>query len=233
MKNYLFDVDGTLTPSRLSIDPEFKSFFKKWIENKNVFLVTGSDKEKTIEQVGKDIWLSVTRVYQSCGNQVWENGKLIKENHFYISDELKNELKKYLNSSKWKERFGNHFEQRVGLVNFSIIGRDCPQNKRQEYYLWDKKHEERKKICQHIMSEFKNIEASIGGEISIDIYEKNKNKAQVLDDLNGDIIFFGDRCEPGGNDFPIVEQIFWLIDEHTIHSVNDWTETHNILKNLY
>ena len=83
------------------------------------------------------------------------------------------------------------------------------------------------------MSQFKNIEASIGGEISIDIYEKNKNKAQVLDDLNGDIIFFGDRCEPGGNDFPIVEQIFWLIDEHTIHSVNDWTETHNILKNLY
>ena len=44
--NYVFDVDGTLTPSRLTIDAEFKKFFVEWIKNKNVYLLTGSDHEK-------------------------------------------------------------------------------------------------------------------------------------------------------------------------------------------
>ena len=32
--NYLFDVDGTLTPSRLPIDKDFEQFFLKWMKDK-------------------------------------------------------------------------------------------------------------------------------------------------------------------------------------------------------
>ena len=53
--NYVFDVDGALTPSRLKMDREFHSFFRKWISDKNVYLLTGSDHDKTIEQVGVDV----------------------------------------------------------------------------------------------------------------------------------------------------------------------------------
>jgi phosphomannomutase len=74
-RNYVFDVDGTLTPSRLPIDKGFEKFFLKWMEGKNVYLVTGSDKDKTVEQVGERIWNKCTRAYQSCGNAVYENGK--------------------------------------------------------------------------------------------------------------------------------------------------------------
>ena len=49
--NYVFDVDGTLTPSRLVIDSEFEEFFINWIKDKNVYLLTGSDHENTIEQL--------------------------------------------------------------------------------------------------------------------------------------------------------------------------------------
>ena len=42
--NYVFDVDGTLTPSRLPIDPNFKIFFFNWIKDKSVYLITCSDK---------------------------------------------------------------------------------------------------------------------------------------------------------------------------------------------
>ena len=49
--NYIFDIDGTLTPSRLPIDEDFKKWFLEWCKNKNVYLVTGSDKDKTIEPV--------------------------------------------------------------------------------------------------------------------------------------------------------------------------------------
>ena len=43
---YLFDIDGTLTPSRLKIDPEFEQFFLQWMKDKEVIFVTGSDKDE-------------------------------------------------------------------------------------------------------------------------------------------------------------------------------------------
>ena len=61
---YVFDVDGTLTPSRGLIDPEFKAFFNAFCLFNDVYLVTGSDRDKTIEQVGEDTYNLCKRVYQ-------------------------------------------------------------------------------------------------------------------------------------------------------------------------
>lgn len=50
--NFLFDIDGTLTPARDSMDKEFDKMFGQWVykqQNKSnkVFFVTGSDRQKT------------------------------------------------------------------------------------------------------------------------------------------------------------------------------------------
>ncbi len=227
--NYLFDVDGTLTPSRLPIDKDFEQFFFNWMKDKNVYLVTGSDKDKTIEQVGERIWLNVTRAYQSCGNAVYEKGKLIRQSDFKLDVELQRMLFTLKACSDWKHHHGNHIEERIGLVNYSTVGRNCDQSSRNAYYSWDKLQGERKLFCKTIEDTFPHLEASIGGEISIDIYPKGQNKAQVLNDLKGPITFFGDRCEPGGNDYPIVLRIE---DEHIVHNVKNWKETYKILGEL-
>ena len=86
--NYVFDIDGTLTPSRGKIDKDFEKFFLKWMKGKNVYFITGSDKDKTIEQIGKRIWKKATRCYQSCGNAVYENGKLIHQLDFPLTKKL-------------------------------------------------------------------------------------------------------------------------------------------------
>ena len=224
--NYLFDVDGTLTPSRLPIDKNFEQFFLNWMKDKNVYLVTGSDKDKTIEQVGEKIWFNVTRAYQSCGNAVYERGKLIRQSDFKLDVELQRMLFTLQACSDWKHHHGNHIEERIGLVNYSTIGRNCAQSSRNAYYSWDQLKGERKLFCKMIEDTFPHLEASIGGEISIDIYPKGQNKAQVLNDLEGPITFFGDRCEPGGNDYPIVLRIE---DKHTVYNVKNWEETYKIL----
>ena len=231
--NYIFDIDGTLTPSRRRIDSKFESFFSNWIKDKKVFLVTGSDKDKTVEQIGENIWSNVTRVYQSCGNQVWERTKLIKESSFFIDSRIRNTLDTYIEKSKWKFKFDNNFEQRVGLVNFSTIGRNCTQEMRDKYYKWDLKNREREKICEFINTNFSNIEASVGGQISIDIYERGKNKAQVLDDILGEIVFFGDKMEIGGNDYPLAKRLIQEKRKHKLHKVKNPYETWKILKEKY
>jgi len=228
----MFDIDGTLTPSRLPIDKGFELFLKQWLLNKTTYLVTGSDKEKTIEQIGTDLWKSVTKVYQSCGNQVWQKGKLLKQSNFYLSSSMQSKLDFFLQSSSWQEKFGNHIEQRVGLVNFSIIGRNCSQIQREAYYKWDKIHQERLTICNDLMAHFPEIEASIGGQISIDIYQKGKNKAQVLDDIEGEIYFFGDKMDKGGNDYPIANRLKKDNRKHKLFKVRSPEETWDILKKL-
>ena len=56
MKKFIFDVDGTLTPSRGKIDPEFSPLFWELTKSEEVYLVTGSDRQKTLEQVTPEIY---------------------------------------------------------------------------------------------------------------------------------------------------------------------------------
>ena len=67
---FVFDVDGTLTESRQPMDPEFKDFMLKFVENRDVFLVTGSDRLKTYEQLGFEFYEACTGVWQCNGNVV-------------------------------------------------------------------------------------------------------------------------------------------------------------------
>ena len=52
---YIFDVDGTLTPSRRKMTKDFKDMFLEWADKHTFFLVTGSDLDKIKEQLPIEI----------------------------------------------------------------------------------------------------------------------------------------------------------------------------------
>ena len=227
---YIFDVDGTLTPSRNPMDKDFKDFFKKFLKKKRVWLISGSDKDKTIEQVGEDIWTSVERAYQSSGNQLWVKGELKYQYEFKTEDYLKELLEMFLDKSEYPHRYGNHIEERPGALNFSVVGRDCTQEQREHYAKWDDKHQERKDFAWEIKERYPWLDAVVGGEISIDIYEKFKDKGQIVKDIRGKFEFFGDRLYPGGNDFAIQQEI--VIQKRKgckTHPVKTWRDTEELL----
>ena len=70
---YIFDVDGTLTLSRQVIDSSFEAFMIVFCCKHDVYLVTGSDRQKTVDQLGLDICYRAKRVYncsaQMCGRR--------------------------------------------------------------------------------------------------------------------------------------------------------------------
>ncbi len=228
--NYVFDIDGTLTPSRLRIDPNFESFFLEWLKDKNVYLVTGSDYPKSVEQVGSKICESVNACYNTAGNIHYIHGKEVYRNEWHAPPELLDLLQDFFDNSKYPDRTGNHFEHRVGMLNFSIVGRDCTQEQRLDYYKYDIKVKEREKICNTIMTQFSEIEATVGGQISIDIYEKGKNKAQVIKLIEGPIHFFGDRTMEGGNDYAIASRLTELPNK--VSQVENWEHTMDLLKTI-
>ena len=123
--NYVFDINGTLTPARLPIEAEFKKFFLNWIKRKNVYLITGSDYAKSVEQVGKDVLEAVTACFNTAGNICYKKGNIIYRNDWNAPPELVAMLEGFLKSSKYPIRAGRHLEHRIGMLNFSIVGRDC------------------------------------------------------------------------------------------------------------
>jgi phosphomannomutase len=230
MNKFLFDVDGTLTPSRQQIDPEFRNWFIDFCDSNDVYLVTGSDYPKTVEQVGIEICMSVKRIYNCCGNDVWEQGNNVKTSKWKIPLELKELLKEELKKSKFPLRTGTHIEERPGLCNFSIVGRECTLGERMMYIKWDQQHQERKYLADLVNSNFKEITAELGGQTGIDIFEYGKDKGQVAKDFleSDNIYFFGDRMEPGGNDLPLAKKL----KKESVYKVDSWKDTLRHLKGI-
>ena len=231
---YIFDIDGTLTPSRNKIDKQFQELFKNFISAYRVWLISGSDHTKTIEQIGVDIWKDVERVYQCSGNQLFKKGSLIRSSDWEIPIQTKGCLEKFLKQSKYPHRYGNHIEERPGMVNFSIVGRQCTQEQREEYFKWDNKHKERIEFSKELRERYLGLDAVVGGEISIDIYPRGKDKGQIVDELKDDkFMFFGDRLEPGGNDYSMkLATIHKKLKGNEFFHVKSWKDTRNILSSI-
>jgi phosphomannomutase len=225
MNKFIFDVDGTLTPSRQKIDPEFKDFFTEFCMNNDVYLVTGSDYAKTQEQLGDYLLRWPIFVYACSGNDVWAKGERIRSREWTLPAEPRELLQSWLSVSRFPLRTGNHFEDRTGTCNFSVVGRNATLGERHLYVAHDKQYRERETIAlQFNMLYGDTITAKIGGETGLDIYPVGWDKSQIINDFNikeDRLYFFGDRMEVGGNDHPLK-----VANAHGYNAqVKDWRET--------
>ena len=232
MIKFIFDVDGTLTESRQQIDLSFEVFMIKFCCTYDVYLVTGSDREKTVEQVGLDVYNRSKRVYNCSGADVYEKDVNVYKSDWNISDEVKKFLRDELDYSQFPIRCGNHIEERPGGINFSILGRGEGVNlaDREEYVKWDRNTGERILIADRLKNQFPDLNVQIGGQTGLDI--SDNDKSQILRDFNidDDIHFFGDMMQKGQNDYPLAV----AVDKAggTNYTVNSWQETYKKLKDL-
>ena len=209
---YIFDVDGTLTEHRQKMDPYFTNELKNWMVGRQCFIATGSDFAKTKEQVPESILNMFQNIFCCMGNEVREgDGKIISKSKFVIPDSLNDDLADFLKKSDYPVRTGMHLEFRTGMVNFSIVGRNANQEQRSHYNLWDQENQERRKIADFINDNYPTLNASVGGSISIDILEEGQDKGQIIHHLENagaqKIVFVGDRCYQGGNDWGIIREL--------------------------
>ena len=230
MRKYIFDVDGTLTPSRKKKKHEFWAPFLIFCREHNVYLVTGSDREKTVEQLGLDIFYTSKRVYNCSGSDAYEKDVNVYRDDWELPAFLERFLLDELDYSQFPIRNGNHIERRYGGVNFSILGRDeDPMKGRKEYIEWDKQVNEREDIADRIRSEFPAFNVALGGQTGLDIGPQGSDKSQILRDFNEDdeLHFFGDRMESGGNDYSLGQ----AVEKRggIAYNVKDYKETWKLL----
>lgn len=246
---FLFDVDGTLTLPRLKISKEMVALLekinaKKMHNNETVDLgfVGGSDLQKQMEQIGGENMSLFDWKFTENGLVSYYGDVLINKTSLidHIGEggyqKLINICLQVLSHTYVPVKRGQFIELRNGMINISPIGRSCSQKERDDFEAWDKIHKVREGMICQIKEELSEIpglcemQFSIGGQISIDIFPRGWDKTyclQYVGDKYDDIYFFGDKTFPGGNDYEL------FIDGRVngIH-VDSYRDTMEILENI-
>lgn len=213
MNVYIFDMDGTITPAREHMTPDFAFHFLPWLKAHCAYLAAGSNYEKVTEQLSPDVVASFSGIYSSMGNVFHKKGQKIYRNDIKLNKEMLQYLERCRRNTEYEGNlFGNYLELRIGMLNFSVLGRNCPFSERAKYNEWDNIHHEREKIAKKMNELFPEYDTSLGGKISLDIVTRGCGKEQIAARMreahpHDKLIFFGDRTDKGGNDYTLAEAL--------------------------
>ena len=243
---FLFDVDGTLTPAKEKIDPTFSTAFLRWMKGKEVYIVSGGSFVRIIEQLGLDVVNQCAGVFSCMGNIFYqkrdqinpsgfEEWQVMYENKFRKPRGLISKLDKIVEESLYSTKTGKHYEERVGMLNFSIVGRNATMKQRKEYAEYDAQNHERQALVNQLTKQYSSLDFVIGGAVSIDIFKIGEDKSQIIDKYfkealeHNKIMFVGDRIPFPGNDASLAI----ALRQHSNGSafeVHGWPDTAELLK---
>ena len=208
----LFDVDGTLTKPRLTIEESMWELLKNAKSKVYLGIVGGSDFPKQQEQLGGDEAGDVRQffdfVFSENGLDSWGNGEALSSHN--LKKELsEDEIQEFVNfclvyiaGLKLPKKRGTFVEFRNGMINVSPVGRNCSQEERIEFFEFDQKEKVREKMITEFKAKLpdlaKKLKCSIGGQISFDVFPHGWDKTYCLrfveDKEFKEIHFFGDKA---------------------------------------
>ncbi len=243
---FLFDVDGTLTVAKQKMVLSFQKDFLKRMNDKEVYIVSGGTFERILNQVGSDVINKTSGVFACMGNiflqrvevindSGFSEWQVIYENKFEYPKNLVRRLESIVAKSDFPIKTGRHYEERVGMINYSVVGRNATQQQRKLYEEWDAENNERKAIVEKLRARYDTLDFVIGGAVSMDIFNKGNDKSQIIDKYFNDALehnrihFVGDRIPAPGNDHTLAERLR-AHPNGTAYEVETWEDTAKLLK---
>ncbi len=216
-----FDLDDTLTLSKMPLDSEMSGLLCELLKRKKVAVASGAPLRQLEKQFLK---------YLSCPEKNLRNLYLLPTNgadlykydggwrEIYRSQFSKKEKKLVFDAFpkafaeigyKQPEKiYGILIEDRVSQITFSGLGSDAPLDLKSK---WDPDHSKRKKIVEALSRQIPGFSISIGGKSSIDITQKGIDKAygltRLMEYLHCEperLLYVGDALFPGGNDASVM-----------------------------
>lgn len=248
-KVLLFDLDGTLCLSRKDIPERLVKILSQHNKYAEIGIVTGSDIDFVKEQCdGLFKGLPHTnKVYAFACNGT-KAFKIRKGEHDVLYDLISQEdIREKLGEDKFNKLFqkmiqlqnvvckldipltGNFITCRDSTINWCPIGRGANDDDRAKFKKLDTETDLRKiflkKLTRFIKRHDIGVEACLSGDTSFDIYPPEWDKTYVLPYFKDyDIMFWGDRCMPTGNDYTmslaLEDRCIWVKDpEETYRSL--------------
>lgn len=221
-KMIIFDLDGTIVPSKCKISESMAELLKKLLLKYKVSIITGGDFSRFEKQIfpflGADENLfSNFYMCPTCSTKMyifrdktWQ--KLYSED---LSGEEKQKVFDAFNLTmeqtgfKPEKVWGEIVEDRGTQVTFSALGQEAPLEEKEK---WDPDFKKRLIMKEILDRNLDGFFVRLGGMTSIDITREGIDKAygiKKLKEVTGvnfdEMLFIGDALFPGGNDYPVKE----------------------------
>jgi hypothetical protein len=102
---------------------------------------------------------------------------------------------------------GEIIEDRGSQITYSALGKEAPADLK---YAWDPDGAKKRSLRDFSAERLPDLEVHVGGTTSVDVTEAAIDKAYGMSQLmtllemtKQEILFFGDKLEEGGNDYPV------------------------------
>lgn len=215
----VFDMDGTLTPSKFPMEKDMAEVFMKLLAIKKVAVISGTGFPKfqtnllNVLPTASDYLSNLILLPTSGGRLYIWRGAWAEQYAVHLSPQEKEKIMTTVNVTlpvagyiKPEKTFGPLMEDRGSQITFSALGQQAPLDLK---LAWDPTREKLKKIAEALRVKLPEFEISVGGTTSIDITRRGINKSFAIRKLEeflkmplDHMLFVGDAIFPGGNDFP-------------------------------
>ncbi len=216
-KLIVFDLDGTLAPSKSSLAPRTAALLHDLLGIVRVAVISGGAWTQFEKQLLTDLpqgsLLANLSLLPTCGTKFFQYKT--KWTELYSEDLTAEQRKKIIDSlNKATGESGFHaekvwgkvIEDRGSQVTFSALGQQAPLAEKEE---WDPDFAKRKKITAILNTLIPEFSVRMGGATSIDVTKPGIDKAYGIGKLKDtlhlslkEMVYIGDALFPGGNDFP-------------------------------
>jgi len=219
----LFDMDGTLSPSRQPVDPaQMLGPLVELASYVDIGIVTGSGLNYVVEQIAcllNHPLLTNLHLLPCNGTQYYDSGlNLHSETNMRThmgKDDYELVVRTALTlqaeiANKYPIPLTGHFlDFRSSMLNWCPSGRDAGIEERERFKRMDKQWRIRKNYLGEFLKRVPiDIMATLGGETSVDIYPPGWDKTYALRHFpNWNVHFVGDKCIDDGNDRQICEAV--------------------------
>jgi phosphomannomutase len=216
-KLIVFDLDGTLAPSKSALGPDMAALLHDLLGIVKVAVISGGDwpqfEKQLLSNLPQDERLVNLSVLPTCGTKFFQYSSEWKE--LYSEDftakekeQITSSLQKAFGEAGFKveREWGEEIEDRGSQITFSALGQQAPLA---EKVKWDPDFAKRKKIKALLDPLIPGFSVRLGGATSIDVTKPGIDKAygirklrDLLDISLKEMIYIGDALFPGGNDYP-------------------------------
>lgn len=234
----IFDVDGTIVDSGKLMTEDIGDFLTdlKMKLKCELSIVGGGTYEKIKFQLSKYFYL-FDYVFPECGSSGYYQDELIYQKEFldYANRiTLNNIIKEFLSQILKYDimHVGHLIDKRSGLYYLSPTGMQANDKERNDFIEKDNQYNIREELITKLKAVDVNDEFDIvlGGYTGLAVLPKGWDKSQILNTIGEkkDILFFGDRTDPNGNDYPL-----FINPKVKGYSVTSYIDTLNKLKKLF
>ncbi len=246
MKKLLaFDLDGTIAPSKSPAPDQITELMGQLLARFHICVISGGKFEQFKNQLLANLrcdpkLLSKLHIMPTCGTRYYQfDAKLSDWIRIYAEDFTPAEKAKIkavlaaaaielgLNKEK---TYGEQIEDRDSQISWSALGQDIVDVLGEDGVklkeAWDPDNTKKSKLRNLVAPKLQQFEVRMGGTTTIDITKQGIDKAygmqklmEQLDLSKTDILFFGDKLQEGGNDYPVKAMGIDSLE------VSDWHDT--------